>query len=69
MEALLVGPTGGEFQAYKTDAGTIRFRRLPPLMPCPGFEGIECGRQTRGGIRCEACLRVEEEDRWNEEDQ
>jgi hypothetical protein len=68
MEALLVSPDGGEFQAYKTDAGKIRFRRLPPLMPCPGFEEIECNRQTRGGVRCETCRNAEEEDRWNEED-
>lgn len=68
LEALLVGPAGGDFQAYRTADGKLRYRRLPPLMPCPGFEGIECTRMTRGGARCPCCLRTEEEDCWNEED-
>jgi hypothetical protein len=62
MDALLV-MQGGEFQAYRPDGIKIRYRRLPPLMPCPGED---CQQATRGGVLCFACLKVEEEDLWNQ---
>jgi hypothetical protein len=46
--------------------GPLRYRRLPPMMPCPGFDGIPCDAKTRGGVRCQKCLRIEEEDLWNQ---
>ena len=61
-------PPNGDFQAYKPeDGGQIRFRLLPPLMPCPGFEDIPCTRTTRGGARCLQCAAIETEDLWNQE--
>lgn len=61
MDSLLV-MHGGEFQAYLSD-GALRYRRLPPLMPCPGDE---CQQATRGGVLCFHCLKIEEEDLWNQ---
>jgi hypothetical protein len=62
MDALLI-MHGGEFQAYLPGAGKVRYRRLPPLMPCPDED---CQVATRGGVRCLACRAVEEEDLWNQ---
>ena len=62
MDALLgMNPT---FQAYRAENG-LRYRRLPPLLPCPGYEDRSCGKPTRGGKRCVACSEIENEDLWN----
>lgn len=45
----------------------MRFRRLPPFDLCPGFEGETCNVPTRGGVRCDKHLDMEEESLWNQE--
>lgn len=66
LDALIGGPFP-EFQAYRADEGKLRYRRLPPLMPCPGYGNTQCGKPTRGGKRCAECLGIESEDLWNQE--
>jgi hypothetical protein len=64
LDALL--PPNGEYQAYQPALGKVRFKRL---YPCPGFDGIECSSRamTGGGVRCRKCLKLEEEDLFNQE--
>ena len=68
LDALIGGPAP-DFQAYTVSqesngALKIRYRRLPPLMPCPGYSGFECGKPTRGGVLCTEHRKWEEEDLW-----
>lgn len=61
----LVGPPGPLYQAYRTEATKYRYRRLPPMEVCPGFEDETCTVLTRGGVRCDKHLLIEEESLWN----
>jgi hypothetical protein len=61
LEALL--PPNGEYQAYQSGPGAVRFKRL---YPCPGYEGAECRAMTGGGVLCQRCQMLEEEDLFNQ---
>lgn len=67
MEALIGGPFPA-FQAYYADPERkkLRYRRLPPLMSCPGFGDSPCRRATRGGLRCPEHADMEAEDLFNQ---
>lgn len=64
LDAIL-GQPGPFFQAYRVDTNKYRYRRLPPLEVCPGFEDETCTVLTRGGVRCQRHLDIEEESLWN----
>lgn len=67
---VLIGDKYPVFQAYVVEqiAGAlkIRYRRLPPLMPCPGYGDETCGSPTRGGKRCEKHAEVEAMDLYDQ---
>lgn len=70
LDVLLVRPP--VFQAYVAgDNGhggkLFRYRRLPPLEPCPGFDDETCETLTRGGVRCDRHAAMEDEALWNHE--
>lgn len=53
---VLIGGMTPIFQAYIAESGKLRYRRLPPMLPCPGYDaytnGTPCGTPTRGGVLC-----------------
>lgn len=63
----LVGPPGPVYQAYKVEPYKYRYRRLPPMELCPGFDDETCTVLTRGGVRCPRHLAIEEESLWNQD--
>jgi hypothetical protein len=56
----------GPFQAYR-DGNNIRYRRLPPVLPCRGWDGADCKNLARGAGPCAACKAMEAEDEFNQE--
>jgi hypothetical protein len=70
LEVLIGGPDPA-FQSYTAEklgngALKLRYRRLPPMMPCPGYGDLECGRPTRAGVRCSLHADMEEEDLFDQ---
>jgi hypothetical protein len=64
LEAIL--PPNGNWQAYRVDpqnkSSELRFRRLPPLSQCPGYDGVVCDTPTLGGVLCNKCKAREHAD-------
>lgn len=48
----------GPFQSYKQDGKTL-YRRLPPIVLCPGWDGSECTETVRAGAHCPKCRELE----------
>lgn len=48
----------GPFQARK-DGSNMRYRRLPPMQACGGWEGRECSEIVRGEALCLKCRDLE----------